>query len=239
MANAEVIRFAGDVSIDNIEVISSNGFGADIANQVVALEIYEDLFSPFNSGVLAVKESLDLTNLFPFVGQEYLNLRIHTPTFSGKDTIIDDQFYIFKLNNRAKIGDRNVVYELHFISREAIVDLNKATSRSYSGKCSDIAKSIIAGPDGLESKKTPIIEETPNSVKFVANYWPPVRSLNYTAETSANSKGAANYLFFENRSGLNFVSLDYLYNTAPIQEFVVAIAPKVEEFLVENLFLIE
>jgi hypothetical protein len=118
------------------------------------------------------------------------------------------------------LGDRNLVYELHFISREAIVDLNKATSRSYSGKCSDIAKLIISGPDGLESKKTPIIEETPNSVKFVANYWPPVRSLNYTAETSANAKGAANYLFFENRLGFNFVSLDYLYTTVPIQDFV-------------------
>jgi len=124
------------------------------------------------------------------------------------------------MTNREMLGDRNLVYELHFISREAIVDLNKATSRSYSGKCSDIAKSIISGADGLESKKTPIIEETPNSVKFVANYWPPVRSLNYTAETSANSKGSANYLFFENRLGFNFVSLDYLYTTAPIQDFV-------------------
>ena len=180
MANAEVIRFAGDVSIDNIEVISSNGFGADIANQVVALEIYEDLFSPFISGVLAVKESLDLTNLFPFVGQEYLNLRIHTPTFSGKDKIIDDQFYIFKLNNRAKIGDRNVVYELHFISREAIVDINKKVSRAYEGKISDIAKSIVTDKvTGLESTKNMIIEPTPNGVKFVSNFWSPIKNLNY------------------------------------------------------------
>jgi len=218
--NSEAIRFAGDVSIDNIEIISSNGFGQEVTNQVVAIEIYEDLFSPFISGILAVKDSLDFANLFPFVGEEYVNIKIHTPTFEGKDKVISDQFYIYKMTNREMLGDRNLVYELHFISREAIVDLNKATSRSYSGKCSDIAKSIISGADGLESKKTPIIEETPNSVKFVANYWPPVRSLNYTAETSANSKGSANYLFFENRLGFNFVSLDYLYTTAPIQDFV-------------------
>jgi len=218
--NSEAIRFAGDVSIDNIEIISSNGFGQEVTNQVIAIEIYEDLFSPFISGILAVKDSLDFANLFPFVGEEYVNIKIHTPTFEGKDKVISDQFYIYKMTNREMLGDRNLVYELHFISREAIVDLNKATSRSYSGKCSDIAKSIISGADGLESKKTPIIEETPNSVKFVANYWPPVRSLNYTAETSANSKGSANYLFFENRLGFNFVSLDYLYTTAPIQDFV-------------------
>ena len=46
-ATSEVIRFAGDVSIDKIEIISSNGFGQEVTNQVMALEIYEDMFSPF------------------------------------------------------------------------------------------------------------------------------------------------------------------------------------------------
>ena len=219
-ANSEAIRFAGDVSIDKIEIISSNGFGQDVTNQVVALEIYEDLWSPFISGVFALKDSLDLANLFPLVGEEYVNIKIHTPSFQNKDMVINDQFYIHKMTNREKSGDRNVIYELHFISREAVVDLNKATSKAYSGKCSDIARNIMTSKDGLESKKTTIIEDTPNGVKFIANYWPPVRSLNYTAETSANKDGAANYLFFENRLGLNFVSLDYLYKGDILQEFV-------------------
>lgn len=219
-ADNEVIRFAGDVSIDSIKIISSNGFGQEVTNQVVALEIYEDLWSPFISGVLALKDSLDLTNLFPFVGEEFVNIKIRTPSFEDKNKIISDQYYIYKMTNRVLKGDRNTVYELHFISREAIVDLNKTTSRAYSGKCSDIARSIITGSDGLESKKTANIEDTPNAVKFVANYWPPVKSLNYTAETAANINGAANYLFFENRFGLNFLSLDYLYKTNVVQEFI-------------------
>lgn len=216
----EAILFAGDVSFDEIRIISSNGFGQDVTNQVVAIELYEDLWSPFMSGVLALKDSLDLTNLFPFVGEEFVNIKIHTPSFEGKDKTINDQFYIYKMTNRIAKGDRNAIYELHFISREAIVDLNKATSKAYSGKCSDIARSIIIGIDGLESKKSAIIEETPNGVKFVANYWPPVKSLNYAAETASNKDGAANYLFFENRFGLNFVSLDYLYKGNIVQEFV-------------------
>lgn len=221
MANAEVIRFAGDVSIDNVEVISNNGFGANIANQVVALEIYEDLFSPFISGVLAVKESLDLINLFPFVGEEYLNLRIHTPSMIGKDKTIDDQFYIYKLNNRTKISDRNVVYEIHFISREAMVDVNKSISRAYEGKISDIAKKIITDTtNGLESKKPTVIEETPNGVKFISNFWSPVKSLNYISQTAVNPNNSAGYLFFENRNGFNFVSLEKIYNSQPVQNFI-------------------
>ena len=216
----EAIRFAGDVAFEEIRIISSNGFGQDVTNQVVAIELYEDLWSPFMSGVLALKDSLDLTNLFPFIGEEFVNIKIHTPTFEGKNKTINDQYYIYKMTNRIVSGDRNTIYELHFISREAIVDLNKATSKAYSGKCSDIARSIITGTDGLESKKNVNVEETPNGVKFVSNYWPPVKSLNYTAETASNRDGAANYLFFENRLGLNFVSLDYLYKGNIVQEFV-------------------
>jgi hypothetical protein len=219
-ADNEVIRFAGDISIDKIEIISSNGFGQEVTNQIVAIEIYEDLFSPFISGVIALKDSLDLANLFPLVGEEYLNIKLHTPSFEGKNKVIDDQFYIFKMANREMSGDRNIIYELHFMTREAVVDLNKKVSKAYYGKCSDIAKSIITDTkDGLESKKTAIIEDTPNGVKFIANFWAPVKSLNYTAETSSNGNGNASYIFFENRNGLNFVSLESLYSGPIVQEF--------------------
>jgi hypothetical protein len=220
-ADNEVIRFAGDVSIDKIEIISATGYGMEVSNQVVALEIYEDLWSPFISGVLALKDSLDLANLFPFVGEEFVNIKIHTPSFTGKDKIIDDQFVIYKMSNREMAGDRNLIYELHFMSREAIVDLNKKISICYQGKCSDIAKSIITDKlNGLESNKTAIVEETPNGVKFIANFWPPVQSLNYTAETATNSAGTSSYVFFENRQGLNFVSLDLLYKSSVTQNFI-------------------
>ena len=219
-ATSEVIRFAGDVSIDKIEIISSNGFGQEVTNQVMALEIYEDMFSPFISGVLAFKESVDFINLFPFVGEEFLNLKIHTPSFTGKDKVIDEQFYIFKLNNRDMAGDRNMVYEIHFFSREAMVDLNKKVSRAYEGKISDIAKAIITDTQyGLESKKPQVIEETPNGVKYISNFWSPVKNLNYVAENAANKNGASNYIFFENRNGFNFQSLEKLYLNPAIQDF--------------------
>ena len=221
-AEAEAIRFAGDVSIDKIEIITgSTGFGQDVTNQVVAFEFYEDIFSPFFSGILALKDSLDLANLFPFVGEEYVNIKFHTPTFTGKDKVIDDQFYIFKMSNRERSGDRSVIYELHFMSREALVDLNKRASKPYFGKCSDIARNIITDKvDGLESIKNVNIEETPNGVKFIANWWPPVQSLNYAAETAANINGSAAYIFFENRIGLNFMSLENMYKGAVKQEFI-------------------
>jgi hypothetical protein len=221
MADSEVIRFAGDVSINKIEIIAANGLGQEVTNQVVALEIYEDMFSPFISGVLALKDSLDLVGLFPLVGEEAVNIRISTPSFKDKDKIIDDQFYIFKMSNRELVGERNVIYELHFISREAVVDINKKVSRAYEGKISDIAKSILTdSQNGLETKKKINIEETPNGMKFISNFWSPLKNINYIAETATNKGGSAGYLFFENRKGFNFVSTESLYAAPVIQEFI-------------------
>lgn len=218
----EVIRFAGDVSIDKIEVISANGLGQEITNQVVNLEIYEDIFSPFITGVIVLKESIDYLNLFPMIGEEYVNIKIHTPSFTKKDMIIDDQFVIYKVSDRIQANDRNQMYALHFISREALVDMNKNVSRSYQGKISDIVEDIITDKfSGLESTKKTNIEETPNSTKYVSNYWSPIKNINYLADRAKNIDGSANFVFFENRLGLNFGSLATLYSQpAPRQEFV-------------------
>jgi hypothetical protein len=220
MRDNEVIRFAGDVAIDSIQIISSNGFGVEVKNQVIALEIYEDLFSPFTTGLLAFRDSLDLVNLFPFIGEESVTFRIRTPSFNDKDMIFDQQFYIYKISERSMVGDRSVVYEARFFSREALVDINKKISRSFQGKISDIATTLIKDQhDGLETNKNAVVEETPNGFKFISNYWSPVKCLNYAAETASNQNGSANYLFFENRSGFNFVSAEYLYSLPIKQEF--------------------
>jgi len=220
MIDTGKIKFAGDVAIEKIDIVTINGMTQNITNQVVSVEIFEDLFSPFITGVITVKDSYDFVNLLPFVGEELVNIKIYTPSFDQKD-YIQQQFYIFKVSDRIITGDRKVFYRLHFISKEAIADTNKNISKAYSGKVSDIAKTLITDQFyGLETKKPVVIEETSNKTKFISNYWSPVKSLNHIANAAVTKTGGANYLFFENRRGLNFVSLEYLYNQKPVQEFV-------------------
>lgn len=220
MADVENIKFAGDVNIEKIEIVSANGFYQDVTNQVRVIEIYEDLFAPFISGTLTFKDSLDLPNLFPFTGEEYVNLTIRTPSFNDKNLIIKDQFFIYRMSDRDMIGDRNMIYQLSFISREALVDMNKKISCAYQGKISEIAEKIMKDEmNGLESKKKLNVEDTPNGTKFIANWWSPVKCINYIADTAQNATGAANYIFFENRYGFNFMSLENLYSSDTYQEF--------------------
>jgi len=220
MPTSEKLRFAGDVNIDKVVVTSVNGFYQDISNQVVGIQIFEDIFSPFITGSLIIKDSLDLLNVFPFTGEEYLTLEISTPEL--KKGAIKGDFYIFKMTNREILGDRSVVYELHFITQEAVVDMNKRISKKFEGKPSEIAKTIIQDKDnGLQITGAVNIEKSSNTIKYISNFWSPVRNMTYLCDHAMNMKESPSYVFFQNRAGFNFVSLDALYGNSDYIEYFI------------------
>ena len=215
----QVLRFAGDVSIDKVKIITAKGFYQDVGAQVINVQFYEDLFAPFITGSLILKDSLDLVNLFPFIGEEYLELEISTPTLDKNN--IKGKYYIYKMTNREMTGDKSVVYQLHFISVEAIVDLNKKTSRVFADKISKLIEPFIKDKTfGLESDKKVYVEDTLNNVKYISNYWTPVQNIMYLADASINTNRTPSYVFFENRDGFYFISLEQLYTNAVFQDFV-------------------
>jgi hypothetical protein len=220
MASSELLRFAGDVSINKVKITTQKGFGQDITAQVLTVQFYEDLFSPFITGSIIVKESLDLINLFPFIGEEYLELDITTPGLKNKINGIKGSYYIYKLSDRELLGDRSVIYQLHFVSVEAITDLNKKVSRTFGDKVSDLVKPFLTDKVfGLETKKKVYIEPTVSSIKYISNYWSPVKNIKWLIEHAVNANNTPNYVFFENRDGFYFISLEQLYQGNMYQEF--------------------
>lgn len=217
--NTNSIRFAGDVSVTKARITSSTGFFQDITAQVITIQVYEDLFSPFISGSLILKESIDFVNLFPFIGEETLELEITTPAI--KTGSIKGTFYIYKLTDRELVGDRSVVYQLHFISPEAVIDLNKKISKIYSGNVGDIVTDVVKDKlNGLQSSKRLKVEPTTQDTAFISNFWSPVKIITYATENAVNRNGSPSYTFFENRDGFNFVSLESLYDQKVYQDFV-------------------
>jgi hypothetical protein len=214
----EVIRFAGDFSVRKAEIVSQNGKYLDVKPQIINIHVYEDLFNPFISGMIILRESLDLLNVFPLVGEELLNLEIITPTLNK--TLVG-QFHIYKMSDREVLGDKTVVYSLSFISKEAVIDLNKKISKGFGGKISEIASQILTSDAlGLETIKPIIVEPTSNSIKYVSNFWSPIKNLNYLCNNAVNKKNSPSYIFFENREGFNFISLETLYTPDILQTFI-------------------
>lgn len=215
----ESIRFAGDVNIRRLDVVSSANYKVDMTNQLIGMEIYEDMFSPFTTMAITVRESQDFINALPLRGEEIVNLEISTPTFNKEEQIFKGKYYIYKISDRQLLTDRNVVYTMFCISYEALIDLNVKLSKAYRGNIGDIAKELM-GSEGLNTTKKYNIEPTKNAVKYVSNFWSPVKNLNFLSTGAMNNDGNASYVFFENRSGFNFVSLDNLYTQNVFQKFI-------------------
>lgn len=211
------LQVAGDIDVEKILITTSRGFYQDIRNQVIGLQIFEDIYAPFITGTLMVLDSLDLLNVFPLIGEEYLHLKLSTPSLERGN--IDSKFYIHKMSDRIPTGDRGFAYQLHFISEEALIDLNKKISKSFGGKCSDIAQKILTDEQYGFQLKNVIIEPTSNHTKFTSNFWSPVKNINAVCDTAINMNGSASYLFFQDRYNYNFVSLESLYKTEIYQEF--------------------
>ena len=216
---SNTLRYAGDVSIDNVTIISSKGVYQNVRNQVIQLRLFEDIFSPFITGAIVLKESFDLQSLLPLIGEEFLELKITTPTL---DKPIEGLFHIYKMSDKTTLGDRSIGYELNFISSEAVVDSNKRISKVFSGKISDIVSTFVVDKiDGLESKKKFNIETTRNTIKYVSPYWTPVQNLTFLSDNSISENQSPSYLFYENRDGFNFKSIESLYQKTSFQQFVM------------------
>lgn len=211
--SSDKLRLAGDVNVESVILVSlATGKFFNVKNQLVTIHIFEDLFSPFITGTLVFRESLDFANYFPLIGEEALELKIYTPTLNDTpDGIIQGKFYVYKMEDITEMAERSVVYKLQFISIEAITDMNSKVSKAYDGVISDIVQKILLEDDALSTKKQCNIETTKNKTKFISNFWSPVKSLAYLTGTALNTIGAPTYLFYENRQGFNFLSLDYMY----------------------------
>lgn len=214
----ESLSFAGQVILDGVQILTTNGVGFNVINQVQGFELFEDIFSPFITGTVTILESLDLLNLFPLVGEETIRLSFHTPTID-KIHHRNQSFYIYKMTDGQGSGDRSNIYVLHFISVESIVDMNTKLSRTYQGRVSDIARKLLKEPFALNTKKQINVEDCPSVTSFTANYWSPMKCINHIAGTAKNNNNSASYIFFENSQGLNFVTLDSLYAQSPMHMF--------------------
>lgn len=210
------LRFAGDVSINEITIRSLNGLTVDIANQVEAINVYEDIFSSFICVSLTVIESVDYLNLFPYCGEEFVIIDIDTPSLNVP---IKGKFYVTKIDNYMRVKEREVAYILRCVSEEWFTDANKKINRALKGNISEIAAYLLS-KEGLATNKKVNIERTLNSTKFIPNYWTPSKCLNYATTGALNSTNSPSYVFFESRDGFNFISLDALVKAKERFSFV-------------------
>ena len=90
------VQYAGEYEVSHIRLISSSGTTLPIEGAVVQLDFMEDIFTNSIFGAISVVDTNDLVHNMPIVGQEFLDIKIKTPTLNDE---IDNIFAYPDQNN--------------------------------------------------------------------------------------------------------------------------------------------
>ena len=210
--------YAGDFIIREALLISPTGSITDLLTDVAIVEIniFEDIMKSSLTGSIIIGDTNNVVSLLPIVGQEYLTLKLETPTFLDRDGIdfTESPFAVNRINLRKEVNSGGQLYELEFVSQELLKNLQKKVSKSYSqrkGNVGEIVFDLLSNSIGTTKKV--FIEPTTGNRRYItpnSNPFTVIKKL--TSEAVSKKSSSPHYLFFENKNGIHFRSLQSLYN---------------------------
>lgn len=215
----EKLKRAGDVIIGDVVITSPNGVAIDVGPQILSIEIIENIFEPFTTGIVTISDSQNVTNLFPLVGNEFISISFHTPTTEA-DKHYNKKFYIYAVSDKIKTTDRNSIYQLRIISEEGFRDRTTRVSQTFRGLPHQNIEKIVRSA-GLNSSQFIVVEPAINDLVFISNMWNPSKCIDYISRHAINADNAPTYMFFEQRNRFVFMTLDALCVQQPLQQFYV------------------
>ena len=221
---AKGLQHAGQFIVDELRLVTTNGFDLDLKSSLMGITLYEDIHSMTITGTISIMDSVNLASHGPILGQEFLHLKIRTP-FDNKEesTTIDfseNAFYVYSISKRKRITERIQGFVLNFASQELIKSQRLKVTQSLAHTWSDIVKKMLTDKKYLNTKKMVDLEPSIGIKKFVS---PNMRPLDVIAlgmnQAIAKYKGTTTYLFYETLKGFNFRTLTSLYNNPTLMEY--------------------
>ena len=226
----EGIQEPGDFIIDELNLVTTSGLEVDLLTSVMGLTLYEDITSMAITGTIAIQDSVNLGSYGPLLGQEYLHLKIRTPSFKDKSATIDfskNAFLVHTISKRQDIGNGAQGFVLSFVSQELVKNQRLKVTQSLTDTWSDIVLKMLTDSKYLNTKKKIDIEPTSGIKKFVA---PNIRPLDIVVlgmkQAVSTYKAEPTYLFYETLKGFNFRTLASLYNTPAQLEYMTSVPGK-------------
>lgn len=210
----------GDVAIIALRIYNGKGKYVDLKSIFAKLTMFEDIMSCFTSGELVITDSTSLQSLLPFIGEERLDIEYETPGHEGDQFKFAGAFHVYKIASIESVVTKSANIVLNFISIDGFVDMNTRISQTFKGEASQTVLKLLSEKQYLGTMKTPILERSTTNSIHTSNFWTPSQNIFYLAGKAYNQKTNPNYVFYENRDGFNFVSIDTLYEQPPIIEFI-------------------
>ena len=217
---AEGLTGAGDFELEVLDLVTVSGMRIDLTASCIGITIFEDIFSLALTGTIAITDAFNLPSHGPILGQEYLYLKIRTPSFPNAPTTAIDfsenVFLVHSISTRKPIADGVQGYVLSFASQELIKNQRLKVTQSLTGSWSDLVEQMLRDSKYLNTTKNVLIERTAGVKRFVS---PNIRPLDIvvlaTKQAISQTGGEPTFLFYETFDGFHFRSLASIYNELP------------------------
>jgi len=200
----------------------------DIKNGTIALEYFEDIFSPtitarvkvVNTGntISSFKdqdgEKQSIYNGLPLRGGERLSMKIagNVPGRESLDFSNNPKKYLYVSSITDVISEaQQESFTLNLVSREAITNETSRVSRRYSTKISESVSNILT--DVLKTDSIGTIDETSNKYGFIGNMRKPFTTLIWLASKGVpvvSGSATAGFVFYQTQDGFQFRAIDNL-----------------------------
>ena len=221
------IRSVGDFNLATAEIITSAGIKINIKSNIAHINLFEDIQKNSLAGEILIQDSAGYVSEAPIIGQEYLRLKIQTPSLRNELDIIDfteNVFIINSVQSRGEAGNNISVYLLSFSSSEIVKNQRTKVTGSLSGTYSDIVQQMMSR---VNCQKRIYVEPTRGVKRIVS---PNIRPFDVitmalkSASSAINDNFSPSYLFFETFKGYHFRSLASLY-AQPISQTYTSFVP--------------
>jgi len=209
----DFITKENDVVIEDIRIESLAGGEFSIREYVTSLGFFENIFSPFMIGDMTFTDTVGLMKKLPIIGREIVTVEYRSPQRMSLKTI---RFRIIGQNSRFRTDKtRTDVISFKLMSINGYNDLNTKISRSYYGKISEIAKSVVS--ENLNTELADV-DDTSGDFQYAFPFKRPSEMIAQMAQRGYVENDIRNvgFLFYETSSGLKFKNLLNLYTADPV-----------------------
>lgn len=203
--------YPGKVSIDRADVYNNLG-KVSILNNLMQVEIYEDIYTPYVYCSLLVVDYNKLASELPLMGEESFVI-----TFRSEGSRpITYVFYLYQ-QDRGAITSSNKAqgYLLHGVTLERAFDSAKTVAGAYKGSYASIAGQIYDDYIKKDTKLEFQFEGSKSIARYVVPQLTPLQAIDHCMRRAVpNSNVYSPYTFFRNSRGFNFISFNTLFQKA-------------------------
>ena len=205
---------AGDVELTQFDIVSLDGsVRQSIISQVISFDIYESVMLPVMYCEILMNDAINLIEKFPIIGEEFIEIEFKNPELNS---IQEFRFKTASITNKFTEGQGNrLFYMIQCASEETLWNSINYIQRRYSdGNPYDMVSDILR-KDLKSNKKLNTDDVSARGTdKITISQMPGLQAIDMIRKRVVSKKyKSSSYVFFENREGFNFTTLEHLIFT--------------------------